>query len=53
MLQRTNLLEKRKKKKVELDKISQTTRSGIERDLKMQNKKSNDDYLDLSLINPS
>ena len=50
MLQRTSLLEKRKKKKTELDKVAGTTKAGIERDLKWQNKKSQDDYIDLNLI---
>jgi hypothetical protein len=45
-------LERRKKKKIEYEKVSLTTRNGIERDLKQQNKKSQDDYLELNIIDP-
>jgi hypothetical protein len=39
MLQRTSLLEKRKKKRGELDKISSIVKSTIEKDIRQQNKK--------------
>lgn len=35
MLQRTSLMEKRKKKKVELDKNTQTAKIVFERDIKI------------------
>ena len=50
MLQRISLLERRKKKKVDLEKAIQVTRSKLEVDLKQQNKKSEDDYLELEKI---
>ena len=53
MLQRTSLMEKRKKKKAEFDKNLTITKQCIERDLKQQNKKSEEDYIDLPLINPA
>ena len=46
-------MEKRKKKKAELDKNSGLTRMCIERDLKQQNKKSDEDYVEIPLINPA
>ena len=48
MLQRTSLMEKRKKKKVEFDKNIDVTKKCIDRDLKQQNKKSDGDYIDFS-----
>ncbi len=48
MLQRTSLLEKRKKKKIELDKNSQLAKSLVERDLKVQNKRAENDYLEIN-----
>lgn len=50
MLQRTSLLEKRKKKKNEFDKMLQTTRTKIELDMKQQNKKADDDFVDLNQL---
>ena len=52
MLQRTSLLEKRKKKKAELDKNLGIVKTLVERDLKVQNKKSEDDFVDLDRLNP-
>ena len=46
-------MEKRKKKKAEFDKNIAITKLCIERDLKLQNKKSDEDYIDLPLINPA
>ncbi len=48
MLQRTSLLEKRKKKKIELDKNSQLAKTLVERDLKVQNKRAENDYLEIN-----
>lgn len=53
MLQRNSFMEKRKKKKAEFDKTSFFTKQCIERDLKQQNKKSDEDYIELPLINPA
>ena len=53
MLQRNSLQEKRKKKKAEFDKTAAITKQCIERDLKQQNKKSDEDYIELPLINPA
>jgi len=47
MLQRTSLLDKKKKKKLELDKVVTLAKGKIELDLRQQNKKSGDDYVDL------
>jgi hypothetical protein len=52
MLQRTSLLEKRKKKKAELDKNLGIVKILVERDLKVQNKKSDDDYVEFDRLNP-
>lgn len=52
MLQRTSLLEKRKKKKVELDKNTVVARTLVERDLKVQNKKTENDYLEIDKLDP-
>lgn len=52
MLQRTSLLEKRKKKKAELDKNLGIVKILVERDLKVQNKKSEDDFVDLEKLDP-
>ncbi len=48
MLQRTSLLEKRKKKKIELDKNSSIAKTLVERDLKVQNKRAENDYLEIN-----
>lgn len=45
-------MEKRKKKKTEVDKNAQTTKGVIERDLKSQNKKADDDFIELAVIDP-
>ncbi|CDW75095.1 UNKNOWN [Stylonychia lemnae] len=50
MLQRTFLLEKKKKKKIELDKHVSIGKSKLEFDLKSQNKKSDQDYVDLATL---
>ena len=47
MLQRTSLLEKRKKKRNDLDKHISTCRGKVEQDIKAVNKKSDADYIDL------
>lgn len=52
MLQRTSLLDKKKKKKVELEKVVSMAKNKIEYDLKHQNKKGDDDYIDLTQIEP-
>ncbi len=53
MLQRTSLMEKRKKKKVELDKNTQTAKIVFERDIKNQNKKSDNDYMEIEKLDPN
>lgn len=53
MLQRTCLLEKKKKKKAELEKLVAMANAKIRLDLKTQNKKADDDYLDLDQIDAS
>jgi hypothetical protein len=52
MLQRTSLLEKRKKKRAELDKLLLTAKNLVERDIKQSNKKGEDDYIDLEKLDP-
>lgn len=52
MLQRTSLLERRKKKKTEFEKIVQTVKGKIELDLRSQNKKSDDDFVELDKLDP-
>lgn len=52
MLQRTSLLEKRKKKKVELDKNTQLAKQITERDLKNQNKRADNDFLEIDKLDP-
>lgn len=52
MLKRTSYLDKKKKKKAELDKISQLVKTKIEFDLKQQNKKKDDDYIDMEQLSP-
>lgn len=47
MLQRTTLLEKKKKKKTELTKILDTIKNKVEMDMKAYNKKASDDFVDL------
>lgn len=47
MLQRTQLLEKRKKRKGELEKTVQLTKSKIEIDVRQQLRQGDDDYVDL------
>ena len=46
------MLEKRKKKKAELDKNLGIVKILVERDLKVQNKKSDDDYVEFDRLNP-
>jgi len=50
MLQRTSLLERRKRKRNDLDKHVATFRSKIDVDLKLANKKSEQDYVDLEKL---
>jgi len=50
MLHRTSLLEKRKKKKNDVDKHIATCRGKVEHDLKASNKKSDADYVDLNQL---
>lgn len=50
MLQRTSLLEKKKKKKAELTKMLDMIKTKIEMDMKASNKKSSDDYVDLESL---
>ena len=52
MLQRTSLLEKRKKKKAEYEKLLMIIKNKVEMDLKHQNKKSDDDFIDLEKLDP-
>ena len=44
------MLEKRKKKKNEYDKVVSTVRGKIESDIRLQNKKSDDDFIDLEKL---
>lgn len=53
MLKRTTLLEKKKKKKNELDRVTQLVKTKIEFDLKNQNKKMEGDYVDLEKLDPA
>ena len=53
MLQRTSLLEKRKRKRVELDKLLAIAKSLVERDIKQSNKKVEGDYIDIEKLDPS
>jgi hypothetical protein len=50
MLQRTSLLERRKRKRNDLDKHVATFRSKVDVDLKQANKKSDSDYVDLEKL---
>lgn len=50
MLQRISLLERKKKKKADLDKLVATIKQKIELDLKQQNKKGEDDFLALETL---
>eukprot|EP00347_Sterkiella_histriomuscorum_P010288 403376879 len=52
MLKRTSFLDKKKKKKAELDKILSIVKTKIEFDLKTQNKKKDQDYVDLEQLEP-
>jgi len=47
MLQRTSLLEKKKKKKAEMTKVLDLIKTKIEIDFKAQNKRSADDFIDM------
>lgn len=53
MMQRTCLLERKKRKKQELDKLISMANAKIKVDLNKQNKKSDDDYLDLEQVDAS
>lgn len=52
MLQRTSLLEKKKKKKTEMTKILDLIKGKIESDFKGQNKKSAEDFIDMESFSP-
>ena len=52
LLKRNSLIEKKKKKKGDFDKISLLVKQKIEFDLKQQNKKSDIDYVDLDSMPP-
>ena len=45
-------MEKRKKKRGELDKLLITVKSLVERDIKCSNKKNDADYVDLDKLDP-
>jgi len=53
MLKRNSFLEKRKKKKADLEKVFNMTKHKIEIDLKNQNRKSETDFINLEEIEPS
>jgi hypothetical protein len=53
MLKRNSLLEKRKKKKADFDKVLNMAKSKIELDLKNQNKKSETDFVNLDELEVS
>ena len=53
MMQRTFLFDKKKKRKNELDKAISGARNKVELDLKQQNKKSDNDYIDLDKLEPN
>ena len=50
MLQRISLLERKKKKKADLDKLIATIKHKIELDLKQKNKKGEDDFVELHTL---
>ena len=45
-------MEKRKKKKAELDKSLGLVKGIVERDIKLQNRRSEDEFIELDKLNP-
>jgi hypothetical protein len=52
MLKRNVLMDKKKKKKAEIEKVYNMAKQKVEIDLKNQNKKSEKDFLSLEEIQP-